>query len=1089
MRPTWKFPLVLAGATGLVAVCAAPASAQLDPLLFLKRVPPSVIIVVDTSLRMLEDGQGNFYDPNVYSVAADPAVSTGLGLDPSTQATYRRMFRRLQYENVQDASTKFLAEDIVAVPNTNASYATFYNPTRLEMAKLGISQAVSHNLNVRWSLIKTRQDTPAWRVSPNCDKPVRITANGTLALLNDSNPCNAGPAGRFGIYTPTVNSANFAQASAPAGTVVVQVGAAGAATTILNKVSYPINDTRGLIPAGRGTSAYFDRPVTYMLADARAEAIRAMGADAAATRSCRNTVVVLITSGANGGDAAYMAANDPTALASQFTAVSGGGTTKRVPIYVVGVRPDAADEVQLRQIATNSGGVYYNAQGASAVAAMINRAVQAGFSRAGDFDTGLSSEFTAVSPIVGTVNLKNASSVTGAPLTYTDITMPGPGGTTVPVPQRSNVMLTAGFGLPGFDGRIRAFRTYVPEPDNTRPSGYKFVADGTRLWPDLDGRPQYAGLARTPADPATRNVFTAVPNAGGGVDVVAFTVANAPTLSTHMGVPAADAPTLVDWIRAQPIGPVIGSTPAMMDAPSLDPPPDDDYGRAGAVGTFAGDYEQRRSIIFVGANDGMIHAIDARTGYELWAFIPYNLLPKLRALVDGQAVEQFDYFVDSSPKVAEVKISMSDGSRQWRSLLIIGQGPGGTFYQAFDVTEAGMGVAQDADGLATVSSLLQRFDSPNESIRFMWSFPNYGSFDPTITSVLTVSDATPGGRVRIYGDLKPSATAIEKTVGYTWSDPAVGPLDVNRTVNAVMVGSGYFPAIEDALPGRGAAAPRAGRTFYLIDVEDGTVLGNPGGCGVRGCIDVGDVGGTTMKNALQADPSAAGNVGSPIVTRAYMGDLDGKYWRFDFDNTGAITRTQMTDAGQPIFSSSALLFVGTTNVYMFFSTGSDLLPTTIAQGTGRFKLWGLKDNAPGAGATTQFTRDLAITSNTGGVPTGERSSTAPSVAGDIVFFTTTTENGAAPCTDFTANLYAFTYLGGAAYDSASSNNNQLDRNESPLVRSVAGRATAPFIVDQHLYFGTTSAGGVTLEAFGDPEDFNNGVGQVGVRVLSWREIR
>ena len=94
-----------------------------------------------------------------------------------------------------------------------------------------------------------------------------------------------------------------------------------------------------------------------------------------------------------------------------------------------------------------------------------------------------------------------------------------------------------------------------------------------------------------------------------------------------------------------------------MDAPSLDPPPDVDYGFPGSTGTFAGDHQDRRSILFVGANDGMIHAIDARTGYEVWAFIPYNLLPKLRTLLDGQPVEQFDFFVDSSPKLAEVKFS------------------------------------------------------------------------------------------------------------------------------------------------------------------------------------------------------------------------------------------------------------------------------------------------------------------------------------------------------------------------------------------------------------------------------------------------
>ncbi len=62
----------------------------------------------------------------------------------------------------------------------------------------------------------------------------------------------------------------------------------------------------------------------------------------------------------------------------------------------------------------------------------------------------------------------------------------------------------------------------------------------------------------------------------------------------------------------------------------------------------------------------------------------------------------------------------------------MGEGAGGTFYQAFDVTEAGMGVAQDADGLSAVSAMLAKFDAPNESIAFKWAFPNYSSFDPDL---------------------------------------------------------------------------------------------------------------------------------------------------------------------------------------------------------------------------------------------------------------------------------------------------------------------------------------------------------------------
>ena len=387
---------------------------------------------------------------------------------------------------------------------------------------------------------------------------------------------------------------------------------------------------------------------------------------------------------------------------------------------------------------------------------------------------------------------------------------------------------------------------------------------------------------------------------------------------------------VISMIRSQPIGAVIGSTPAIMDAPSLDPPPDEDYGYSDSVSGFAKTYKDRRSIIFFGANDGMIHAVDARTGYEVWAFIPYNLLPKLRALKDGQPIEQFDYFVDSSPKIAELKIN-----GDWRSMLFIGQGPGGTFYQAFDVTEAGMGVAPNADDLGTVSTLLSRYDAANESITFKWAFPDYNSFDPTYTGTFTVTDGTPGGRVRMYGDLKSSANSAEKSVGFTWSDPAVGPLNSDRSINALIVGSGYFPDIESSIPARGATAPRAGTSFYLINPDTGRLLGNATSCVAvssgsgsgTGCVSIGDANnpGGQRKNALQADPTAAGESYSHIVNKAYLGDIDGRYWKFKLTETGNISAALMYDTSQPIYASSALLFIGSSDVYMFFATGSDLL--------------------------------------------------------------------------------------------------------------------------------------------------------------------
>jgi hypothetical protein len=1005
----------------------ASASAQLDPLLFVKRVPPTVIIVVDTSLRMLEDGSGNYYDPVEYTSSSDPSVSFALGVSGSTR--YRRVYRNLQYESVIDASTKFQATDITAVGNTAAGYANFYSNTRLEIAKTGIKQAVGENAGsaYRWGLIKLRQTSPAWRASPNCDKPVRVTGNATLGLISDSNPCNAGSAGKYGIYTPSVSSANYSNETLYGGGARVVTPAANTATSMIAIIGQAIGVSGGLIPASAGGSTYNDRPISHALDDARAAAVAAMTADTAANRACRNTVVILITSGKDDGNSAYTSTHNPESVATTFQTVTASGTTKRIPIHVLAIKPAASDVTQLQGIASNSGGRYVNVTTAAEIARNINYAVQSGFTRSTDFDNGASSEFVGVSPIVATVNLKGALDANGTSLPNTDITA-SPGGQALP--QRSNFMLTAGFSLPGFDGVLRAFRVFRPEPDHTKATGWKFVNDGTRLWPDLDGRPSLAGQARVPADPDARNIYTFIPDGAGGGSMVAFNNTNEATLRSHMNI-SGSATSVISFVRSQALGAVIGSTPAVMDVPSLDPPPDEDYGYADAATGFAASYKNRRALIFFGGNNGMIHAVDARTGYEVWAFIPYNLLPKLSTLTDGQPVEQFDYFVDSSPKIAEVKLNGT-----WRSLLLIGQGPGGTFYQAFDVTEAGMGVGPEQGDLSAVTSLLQTFDTPNESIQFKWSFPSYSNFNPAYTGVFTVTDATSGGKVKLYGDLTLGASDAEKTVGFTWSDPAVGPLTPDRSTNAVIVGSGYFPDIESLIPARGSI--KAGNAIYLIDADTGSLIGNPSGaCSTissgsgssDGCAIVGDVS-NGRKNALQADPTAAGKAGSVIVEKAYLGDIDGKYWRFDFTTTGSISATQMVNTTQPIFASSALLFIGSADVYMFFSTGSDLYPSSASGGTGTFKLYGLKDNGSGLAATTNFTINLAATTNTAGLATGERPSTSPSVAGDIVFYTTTTENAATPCADFTGKLYAVTYAGGAAYDSNA--NGQMDKTESPV---------------------------------------------------------
>jgi hypothetical protein len=130
------------GLAGLLA-CAAPAAAQLDPLIGVKRLPPSVIVVLDTSLPMLFDGNGNYYDVKTYSRTDDPPVGTELGVTANSQ--YRRIYQGLQYETTQSSTSRFYASNIVAIDNGAASFSTFWSATRFETAKAGILQAVTEN--------------------------------------------------------------------------------------------------------------------------------------------------------------------------------------------------------------------------------------------------------------------------------------------------------------------------------------------------------------------------------------------------------------------------------------------------------------------------------------------------------------------------------------------------------------------------------------------------------------------------------------------------------------------------------------------------------------------------------------------------------------------------------------------------------------------------------------------------------------------------------------------------------------------------------------------------------------------------------
>ncbi len=124
-------------------------------------------------------------------------------------------------------------------------------------------------------------------------------------------------------------------------------------------------------------------------------------------------------------------------------------------------------------------------------------------------------------------------------------------------------------------------------------------------------------------------------------------------------------PTLVDYLRGKEIAgfrsrtkklgdivhsaPLLVGTPVEADADGLD---NDEDGLVDEPG------EMRGGTIFVGGNDGMLHAFDAQSGRERFAYLPLHAFDYLRSLAEVNFSHRF--FVDATPFVQQLTFLAGD---------------------------------------------------------------------------------------------------------------------------------------------------------------------------------------------------------------------------------------------------------------------------------------------------------------------------------------------------------------------------------------------------------------------------------------------
>ncbi len=132
--------------------------------------------------------------------------------------------------------------------------------------------------------------------------------------------------------------------------------------------------------------------------------------------------------------------------------------------------------------------------------------------------------------------------------------------------------------------------------------------------------------------------------------------------------------------RSGSLGPIIHSQPTQLG--------NEDFGFAllpeGRPDHASGGYHrylrQRASdVVFVGTNAGMLHAFDARSGHELFAYVPAGVFPHLVEFTTPDAPHP--YLMDGSPRLLDAYLH-----GQWRTILVAATGRGGRSVFALDVS-------------------------------------------------------------------------------------------------------------------------------------------------------------------------------------------------------------------------------------------------------------------------------------------------------------------------------------------------------------------------------------------------------------------
>ena len=346
-------------------------------------------------------------------------------------------------------------------------------------------------------------------------------------------------------------------------------------------------------------------------------------------------------------------------------------------------------------------------------------------------------------------------------------------------------------------------------------------------------------------------------------------------------------------VKGGRLGDLVHSAPVFVGSPdrlrrTLSPYPQDD-----PYAAFKSAFGGRKKVVYVSANDGMLHGFDANNGQELIAYVPDNLMlgkysRKITELLDYQYSHRF--FVDLTPALNDVYMDADrDGDREWTTLMIGGQGAGGKAYFGLNVTDP------------------TKFSEATAADVALWEFTDADDSYPT-TPVTVDEITTMEPLTTATGEQRRDLQAVPqpvKDLGYSFSVPTIVMSNLKNDGEnewVAIFGNGYNSTAGIAKLFVLLVDHGADGTWCHPDMIHNTILNGdlPEACiGKQDFVKIdtgfGAEGG--YPNGL-GTPRAIDTDGNGTVDYAYAGDTFGNFYRFDLrsDNFAEWTSTKIFKA-------------------------------------------------------------------------------------------------------------------------------------------------------------------------------------------------